>query len=242
MVAGVTEDQPDQHASTLDAIRATYAAYSARGRYRLWDTGNPGFARISQERAGLLVSLLRRSLDPRTGASILDLGCGNGDAARLLAANAPDARYVGVDLMPELVHAARQRYPHHRFEVASAHALPFDDGEFDVVLALTLFSSLPSRLLEHAVAAEVSRVLRDEGWLIWYDLRYRSPQNRSVHALPPKRIRALFPGWRAELRTVTLIPPLARRLGWTTEFAYPLLLKIPPLRSHLMGRLQRPKR
>ena len=48
------------------------------------------------------------------------------------------------------------------------------------------------------------------------------------------------PGWEIELRSSTVIPPIARRLGRTTPVMYPVLHAIPPLRSHLIGRLRCP--
>jgi len=55
-----------------------------------------------------------------------------------------------------------------------------------------------------------------------------------------KHLAELFPGWAAELRSITVAPPVARRLGRLTPVAYPLLHAIPPVRSHLIGRLRCP--
>jgi hypothetical protein len=111
-----------------------------------------------------------------------------------------------------------------------------------VVVASTLFSSLPSPGFEIAVAAEIDRVLKPGGWLIWYDLRYPNPWNRAVHGVSRTALSRLFPYWSHELHTVTLLPPVARRLGRLTPLLYPALHAIPPLRSHIIGRLQRPGR
>ena len=54
------------------------------------------------------------------------------------------------------------------------------------------------------------------------------------------RVRALFPGLKGDLTGVTLVPPLARRLGPLTPIAYPVLASMPPLRSHLLGLLRKP--
>jgi len=107
-------------------------------------------------------------------------------------------------------------------------------------VASTLFSSLPSRGLEEAVAGEIARALRPDGWLAWYDLRYRNPANRSVHGLGRSDVQSLFPGWTLELQSMTLLPPLARRLGPLTGALYGPLHALPFLRSHLIGRLQPP--
>ena len=122
----------------------------------------------------------------------------------------------------------------------SADALPFEDRAFDVVSAITLMSSLPTDRLESDTAREIARVTRPGGWLIWFDLRYDNPTNPAVHGIDRRRLEPLFPGWAQELRTSTVLPPLARRLGPSTPFLYPLLELVPPLRSHLIGRLRCP--
>jgi hypothetical protein len=94
--------------------------------------------------------------------------------------------------------------------------------------------------MEEGAAREISRVIRPGGWLIWHDLRYDNPSNKGVHGLSERGIERLFPDWARELDTFTLIPPIARRLGRTTPTLYPVLHAIPPLRSHLIGRLRCP--
>jgi SAM-dependent methyltransferase len=161
----------------------------------------------------------------------------------VLAADAdPEGRaltWIGIDLRPDAIEEARRRFPTLTFHVASADDVPVESGTVDVVVSRLLFSSL-SPALEVAVAAEISRLLRPGGWLIWLDLRYSNPSNRAVHGLSVSRVRNLFPDWKAELRTAGLVPPLARRLGAVGAIAYPVLAAFPPLRSHVVGRLQRP--
>ena len=62
-------------------------------------------------------------------ASVLEVGCGEGE---LLAA-LPNRVRTGVDMLPEVVEAARQRYPGITFQVAEAPAL---DGlpRFDAII------------------------------------------------------------------------------------------------------------
>jgi SAM-dependent methyltransferase len=94
--------------------------------------------------------------------------------------------------------------------------------------------------MEAAAAREIGRVLRPGGWLIWFDLRYDNPSNPAVHGIDRRRLGRLFPRWAEEIRSCTVLPPLARRLGPTTPVLYPLLEAVPLLRSHLIGRLRCP--
>ena len=220
----------------LEAVRATYREYARSGRVGLWDASNTGFARaLSDQRAELAVHL---NASTSASSRVLDVGCGDGSVASI--ASPQKMTWFGVDLRPDALAVASEAYPWAQFIASAADDLPFPDGWFDAALAVVLFSSLPSRTMEADVAAEIGRVLKPGGWLIWYDLRYDNPANPAVHGLSRARLRELFPGWQAELRTLTLLPPLARRLGRLTRVAYPVLHALPVLRSHLVGRLRRP--
>lgn len=224
----------------LQAIRDTYGRYDQVGRARLWNDHAPGYARLARELQQSLLRNLVSSVPGGTMARILDLGCGDGSLAADAHLPEPATDWVGVDLRPEAIAIARERFPALTFVVASADEVPVDTASIDVVVARLLFSSLPSAELEASVAAEIQRLLRPGGWLIWLDIRFDNPTNPAVHGLSRARIAGLFPGWKSELRAAGLLPPLARRLGRTTRIAYPILATLPFLRSHLAGRLQHP--
>jgi hypothetical protein len=82
--------------------------------------------------------------------------------------------------------------------------------------------------------------MRPGGGLLWYDFRYDNPANANVRGVTERRVRELFPGLDGRLYSVTVLPPLVRRLGPLTSIAYPVLSKAPALRSHLMGLLRKP--
>ena len=113
-------------------------------------------------------------------ASILDAGCGTGDAQAEFAVRFPAARYVGLDVAEPMLDAARAKAGLSRSALARIFAsfaggrgvveprfvcgdiawLPFKTGAFDLVwsnLALQWVSDLPKAL------AEVDRVLAVDG-------------------------------------------------------------------------------
>lgn len=233
---------PVQTRDDLDVIRDTYASYASSGRYRLWDRSNRGMRRQAAEAQAAIANLISRSSPLPGGASfaVLDLGCGDGSLADVVRDAGVTATWTGVDLRQSVVEHAAAAHPWATFVEAAADNLPFSANSFDVVVCAVLFSSLPSAVMEARVAREIRRVLRPGGWLVWYDLRYNNPWNKAVHGITRSRIGGLFNGWTADLQTYTLLPPITRRLGRTTPFTYPLLHAIPPLRSHLLGRLRPP--
>lgn len=220
------------------AIRSTYEDYESSHRSESWSTANQGYARLAADRNRALLATVGRCLEAVPEGRVLDVGCGAGELLGTIADRWPSVSVAGIDLLEERIAAAGERVPRADLRVGSARTLPFPDASFDVVLAIVLFSSLPSRDLELAVAGEIRRVLRRPGWLVWYDLRRPNPRNRAVHAIGAPDLEAMFPGWSQELRSFTVLPPLARRLGRTTPVAYPLLDRLPVTRSHLLGRLR----
>lgn len=231
-------DHPDRQ-SAIDNIRAAYERYATNGHTRRWSHANLGESMLSgQARSRILDHLASVAGTPES--RILDLGCGDGSLLVAARARGIQGQWVGVDVRPEVIALAPTDDQRASFVVASADALDEPDSHFDAVVAAVLFSSLPSNELERAVAREIARVLRPGGSLIWYDMRYPSPRNAAVHAMPRSRVRRLFSGWPARLESLTLLPPLARRLGAATRTLYPRLHRLPLLRSHLAGRLQKP--
>lgn len=80
-----------------------------------------------------------------TAVSILDLGCGYGRLLDMLQARyravPPPERYLGVDLSPNLVEAARTRWPTHWFQVGDLRTFvpehpSFAGRQFDVGVLL----------------------------------------------------------------------------------------------------------
>jgi SAM-dependent methyltransferase len=144
-------------------------------------------------------------------ASVLDVGAGNGrQALGLLELGV--RRYVGLEVMRECVDFANRAFRRHdnvRFDwIDAANAMynpagrldptsvsfPYDDGEFDLVIAGSLFTHLQSAEVARRYLDEIARVLRPGGaaFTTWF----RSPPNdlagealRSVFA--EKEIRRL---------------------------------------------------
>lgn len=66
------------------------------------------------------------------GERVLDLCCGTGSAAG--AASALGAFAEGIDVAPEMIKAAKARFPEVRFHLGDAEALPRPDSTYDAVI------------------------------------------------------------------------------------------------------------
>jgi SAM-dependent methyltransferase len=101
-------------------------------------------------------------LDIRPGERVLDVAGGTGNTA--LAAARRDADVLCTDFVPELLEYARRRSEVEllpfRTRVADAQALPFNDGEFDVVTSTLGVMFAPD---QERAAKELLRVTRPGG-------------------------------------------------------------------------------
>lgn len=227
----------------VERIRRAYEKYRTDAAVRRrWDPGNPGNRAIHAERAAVVRDVLERGgLAPLGRRRVLDLGCGSGEVlASLLELGAAPEDLYGVDLCPEEIEVARRAHPEIHWQCTNGEELPYAPGFFGLVLLFTVLSSIRDDAMARDLVAQVDRVLHRDGALLWYDFRVASPYNREVRGMSLRRVRTLFPGWRLDLRPITLLPPLARRLGRATPVLYPALAALRPLRTHLIGLLRKP--
>ena len=97
------------------------------------------------------------------GRAVLDAACGEGYGSALLAAAA--GRVTGVDLSPEAVAHARDRYrlPNLSFETVDCLQLPFGDDAFDAVVSFETLEHLEDH---DGLLREFRRVLKPGGFLL----------------------------------------------------------------------------
>ncbi len=230
-----------KQADEVERLRALYAHYDSGVEQRKGDLRNAGNRWIDREEKGRLTLLLQaRFGQGLCQAHILDIGCGWGDhLAWFQTLGVPPQNLLGVDLLPYRVEAARTEHPGLTFLQANAERLELSDASFDLVMCSLLFSSILDMDMARNIAATVARILRPSGAVAWYDTRLPNPWNRHTRPMTRARIEALFPGFMCRLMPITLAPPLARRLGPATDVLYPVLARIPVLRSHYLGLLTR---
>ena len=224
-----------ERGSEHERIRAVYAYYeSSAAEQRKRDTSILG-NRLNV--AGKWAALQRTisHLDMRTGATILDVGCGVGADLQRIATQFAHLRpsLYGIDLVPSRIQQARSLLPQAKLRVAGAEQLEYKDKSFDLVLACTVFSSILDPSLARSVASEMTRVASDRAVILCYDMRYPNPWNPHVRTISRADLQDLFPGSRLRLTSLTLLPPLARIAGR----AYGPLHAVRLLRSHYLAEI-----
>jgi ubiquinone/menaquinone biosynthesis C-methylase UbiE len=120
---------------------------------------------------------------------IIDVGCGSGATAIVLAQEFSKSRIVGIDLSEPLLRLATQTAEaagldgRVRFEMGDAERISHEDDSFDVVLNLNMV-----HIVEHPVRmlGEIERILVPDGRLFIIDLR------RSWLGLFEKEMKAAF--------------------------------------------------
>ncbi len=233
-------DQTDISSREVSRIRSVYCERERTlPRTANPDQTNPGYQRLVREYLDRLERILRERLaGSLRNCRVLDVGCGYGSLLGWFhGLGIPPANLFGVDLIPDRIKIAREMFPAFTFVEGNAERFDFPDNCFDLVPVFTVFSSILDPMMARNVARNISRVLTREGAVVWYDMRYPNPWNPNLAAMTKRRIGELFPSFTLELESISLLPPLARRLGRYTDHAYPLLASPPILRSHYLGLL-----
>jgi SAM-dependent methyltransferase len=148
----------------LLASAASYVFTALRGRYAVW--------------AELAEGLWLRGSD-----RVLDMGCGRGAVLLLVAGRLRSGRAVGLDLWAGTdpsgsADATRANAVAEgvsdRVDLCTGDmtAMPFADGEFDVVVSSLAIHTIPSPEGRAAAVAEAVRVLRPGGRLALVDFRH----------------------------------------------------------------------
>ncbi|MDT0317365.1 class I SAM-dependent methyltransferase [Streptomyces millisiae] len=194
----------NDHSSTTTAIAAYWDAAADR-----FDEEPDHGLRDPETRAAWRRRL--RSWLPPAPADVLDVGCGTGSLALLVAE--AGHRVTGVDLAPAMVRRAREKFQAAdrggRFLVGDAAEPPTGDARFDVLLARHLVWTLPDP--EAALRAWLAR-LRPGGRLVLVEGRWReagqpaAPYVAGAESLP-------WGGGMAAEELASVVRPLVARLA-----------------------------
>lgn len=162
-------------------------------------------------------------------ASVLDMGCGTGVAARAIAARQGfTGKVVGIDLSPHLAAAATRLAKETgaagrlEFRTGDTRKLNIADAQFDVVVAHTLVSHVVNPL---TVIKEAARVVKPGGKVAIFDGDYASltfDQEDPVKG--EKDDAAIIASLVTNPRVMRQMPRLLRAAGLKLTAVFPYVL------------------
>lgn len=117
----------------------------------------------------------------RRGIRVLDIGCGTGHAANLLAREFPASEFHGYDIADDAIEAAREeakqmRLANARFEVVDVTSLP-DDLKFDLI---TAFDAIHDQKSPDAVLKGVRGALAPNGTFLMIEFKFSSRVEENI--------------------------------------------------------------
>ena len=166
---------------------------------------------------------LLRHLPPHCAES-LDIGCGTGAFARLLARRS--AHVLALDLSPEMIRVAQERsaeFPNITYQVADVLSWPWPAERFDCVASIATFHHLP---MEPMLAA-IKAALKPGGVLLILDLYeaqgWRESYDGGLAMIGSLALRLLHNGRIRESE--------AARQAWAAHGAHDVYLRLSQVRE-----------
>lgn len=159
---------------------AARAIYDGTGFYNVgdWRDAPGGLGEAARRLVGMHLAV-----DPPAVAAevarVLDVGCGLGAGAAMMADHYPGAVVVGVNLSQVQAQWAAKAAPRARFSVMDAARLAIADGTIDRVHSVEAAFHFDSR---DAFLAELRRVLRPGGKAVLTDIAFRRDLGGGVPA------------------------------------------------------------
>jgi ubiquinone/menaquinone biosynthesis C-methylase UbiE len=196
---------------------------------------------MMQEQERKMLDLLKQhGRDELQNQKILEVGCGTGGILRkMIRWGARPENVSGLDLLPENIEQARRLSPSTVcLSCGNTGNLPYPDATFDLVVQVTVFSSILDSSLKQRIAQEMQRVLKTDGAILWLDFFVNNPWNSEVRGVGKREILSLFPDCAVTLRRVTLAPPLVRLLAPHSWLLCDFLAGLAFLDTHYLGLLR----
>jgi ubiquinone/menaquinone biosynthesis C-methylase UbiE len=110
-----------------------------KSRLLQYGPGIKALASGTEERRAIRFDILT-DIGIKDGVSVLDVGCGLADYYEHLRKKGVNVRYTGVDIVPELIQAARVAHPDLDLQVRDLQEDPFSDSSFDYVVCSQVFN------------------------------------------------------------------------------------------------------
>jgi ubiquinone/menaquinone biosynthesis C-methylase UbiE len=141
--------------------------------------------RITLGREDALRKMTVNLAQVKEGDCVLEIGCATGSLTLAAKRQAgPTGKVFGIDIIPGMIEVSRKKAAEANlvvtFQTASIGAIPFPDGQFDVVICSFMIFHMSEKVRKKGIR-EIHRVLKPKGKLLVLDL-----------SLPPGRVSRTF--------------------------------------------------
>jgi hypothetical protein len=222
-----------EQAETIDQIRSQYAKRILNGANEKY-TAHPIYQDyIIEERERIYLQYINQLRIPKSEIKLMEIGAGLGLNLPVFEKNGLQwENLYANELLEERVNQMRATLPTPNIFAGDALDLPFEN-KFDVVFQSTVFTSVLSEPFRISLARKMWKMLKDDGFILWYDFIYDNPNNPDVRKANRGDVLKYFPqAKQIDFHSVTLAPPIGRRIGHAYGWMNALF---PFLRSHLIA-------
>ncbi len=193
----VRRSHPCDRPLFLAAMYAIIPAVDAHVQRQLLDLNRRFYDRFARpfadSRQASQASLQQALASVRDGNRVLDIGCGDGRAARALEAMGRRVSYLGIDASPSLIALARERTGRLAAVKATFAVLDVSDPDwqtglgaqcFDSVLAFALLHHIPGQDLRRRLVRQMTSLLCPAGRLIVSTWQFLASERLRRKVLP----------------------------------------------------------
>jgi len=235
-VAPIADQNPD-----IERMRQEYSRRAARSDTKdLYSDKNPAHRwMISDRQKNVLRLISSINAGDISDLNILEIGCGSGGVIKeFVQFGVTPANLAGVDLLLDRLEQASADLKGCSWINAYGQSLPFQAETFDMLLQFTAYSSILDFDIRKDMAAEMLRVLKPGGNILWYDFIW-NPTNPQTRGIGLKEVKSLFQGCVFSPVRITLAPPLTRLLLPRFPRLADWLSSLKIFNSHLLVRIQK---
>jgi ubiquinone/menaquinone biosynthesis C-methylase UbiE len=195
---------------------------------------------VQQRQREVLAALKKNAITDLSNLLILEMGCGGGGVlTEYLGFGASPENLYGADLLFDRLLHAHHTLPSSGVANTDGQSLPYSSKTFDLVLQYTAISSILDPEIRRNICADMLRVLKPKGLILWYDF-WLNPTNHQTCGIRLVEIRRLFPNCTYEFHKITLAPPLARQIVPISWMLALFLESLKILNSHYLVAIHPP--
>jgi SAM-dependent methyltransferase len=192
--------------------------------------------KIRHEREQFIRRIIEKRFPDTSALKILEIGAGTGGNVPLFLSLGILSENIYLnELLEERLNILNENFP--QMNVVPGDAMEIEESEkFDLIFQFTVFTSILDRDFRSRLSSKMKNLLRKGGSIIWYDFVYNNPGNKDVRKVSRKELTSLFTDCEIDVYSLTLAPPIGRRVGRLYDLLYQLF---PFLRTHILAEIRK---